>query len=271
MIWEFVAYAGIGCLIGFFAGLLGIGGGLIGVPLLIFVLSAKFHDFHYIVQMAVATSLSIIVMTSISSFLTHAKGGRVLWRIAACMLAGAVVGVPTVAFLAQYIPAIALQSFLVLFMLYHSRHMFIKRHSDTPITPDTAFPKPPWLAAMGVFVGGTSALFGVGAGAISVPYLSRRGVSLSNAIGTSAFMGCPLALLGAASYVFNGLGRDGLPEYAWGYVYLPAFACVAVFSMMFAIVGARMTTRLPELLLRRVFGVLLLVLALQMIRQMLQA
>ena len=272
MAWELLFYAGIGSLAGFFAGLLGIGGGLIAVPLLIFFLAAKFPDFPYVVQMAVATSLATITMTSISSFLTHAKGGRVRWRIAIFMLSGAFFGVPTMAFLAQYTPAVALQVFLVLFMLHHSRHMlFAKRHTDNLAMPRTP-PEPYWLAVMGFFVGGMSALLGVGAGALSVPYLFRRGVALPVAIGTSAFMGCILAFFGASNYIFNGRGLESLPEYAWGYVYLPAVACISVFSMMFAFIGARLTAHLPELLLRRILGVLLLALAVKAIQQiMLQA
>ena len=109
---------------GFFAGLLGIGGGLIIVPLLIILLTEKFSD-AYAVQMSVATSLAVIVVTAVPSFLTHAKGGRVFWRIAAWMLTGACVGAPLVAIVAQHIPGKIVQGFLILFMLHHSCICFL--------------------------------------------------------------------------------------------------------------------------------------------------
>ena len=267
MAWELLFYAGIGSLAGFFAGLLGIGGGLIAVPLLIFFLAAKFPDFPYVVQMAVATSLATITMTSISSFLTHAKGGRVRWRIAIFMLSGAFFGVPLVAIVAQHIPGKIVQGFLILFMLHHSWHLFFNRRS--PVSAASLQLSAPLLAAMGSFVGGMSALLGIGAGALSVPFLSRRGIALPIAIGTAAFMGFPLAFFGAASYIIGGWGNELLPEGTWGYVFPPAFLGIAVFSMAFAVIGARMTARLPEHILRRVFGALLLVLAGRMLWQLL--
>ena len=113
---------------GFFCRSFGIGGGLIIVPLLIILLTEKFSD-AYAVQMSVATSLAVIVVTAVPSFLTHAKGGRVFWRIAAWMLTGACVGAPLVAIVAQHIPGKIVQGFLILFMLHHSWHLFFNRRS----------------------------------------------------------------------------------------------------------------------------------------------
>ena len=153
MVWELLFYAGIGSLAGFFAGLLGIGGGLIIVPLLIILLTEKFSD-AYAVQMSVATSLAVIVVTAVPSFLTHAKGGRVFWRIAAWMLTGACVGAPLVAIVAQHIPGKIVQGFLILFMLHHSWHLFFNRRS--PVSAASLQLSAPLLAAMGSFVGGMS-------------------------------------------------------------------------------------------------------------------
>ncbi|WOV91860.1 MAG: sulfite exporter TauE/SafE family protein [Candidatus Zeuxoniibacter abyssi] len=266
MVWELLFYAGIGSLAGFFAGLLGIGGGLIIVPLLIILLDGKLSD-AYAVQMSVATSLAVIVVTAVPSFLTHAKGGRVFWRIAAWMLTGACVGAPLVAIVAQHIPGKIVQGFLILFMLHHSWHLFFNRRS--PVSAASLQLSAPLLAAMGSFVGGMSALLGIGAGALSVPFLSRRGIALPIAIGTAAFMGFPLAFFAHAGYIIGGWGNELLPEGTWGYVFFPAFWGIAVFSMAFAVIGARITARLPEHILRRVFGALLLVLAGRMLWQLL--
>ena len=251
---------------GFFCRSFGIGGGLIIVPLLIILLTEKFSD-AYAVQMSVATSLAVIVVTAVPSFLTHAKGGRVFWRIAAWMLTGACVGAPLVAIVAQHIPGKIVQGFLILFMLHHSWHLFFNRRS--PVSAASLQLSAPLLAAMGSFVGGMSALLGIGAGALSVPFLSRRGIALPIAIGTAAFMGFPLAFFGAAGYIIGGWGNELLPEGTWGYVFFPAFWGIAVFSMAFAVIGARITARLPEHILRRVFGALLLVLAGRMLWQLL--
>ena len=204
MVWELLFYAGIGSLAGFFAGLLGIGGGLIIVPLLIILLTEKFSD-AYAVQMSVATSLAVIVVTAVPSFLTHAKGGRVFWRIAAWMLTGACVGAPLVAIVAQHIPGKIVQGFLILFMLHHSWHLFFNRRS--PVSAASLQLSAPLLAAMGSFVGGMSALLGIGAGALSVPFLSRRGIALPIAIGTAAFMGFPLGVFLAPPVISSAGGE----------------------------------------------------------------
>lgn len=121
------------------------------------------------------------------------------------------------------------------------------------------------LSGAGFGIGGISALVAIGGGSLTVPFLTWCNVRLPQAIGTSAAVGLPIALAGALGYLINGWGTAGLPDAAWGYVYLPALLLMAPFSILTAPLGARLAHRLPVALLKRVFAVMLMLLALQML------
>ncbi|MGB0957196.1 MAG: sulfite exporter TauE/SafE family protein, partial [Litorivicinus sp.] len=122
-----------------------------------------------------------------------------------------------------------------------------------------ALPAGPYVVAAGSGIGWVSSLFGIGGGAMSVPYLILHNVDAKRAVGTSAAGGLPIALMGAATYLLAGWGTPGLPDWALGYIYLPAFLSIVVLSIPFAQLGANVASRLSSVAIKRVFAAFLLV------------
>ena len=256
---DWALFAAVGAAAGFFAGLLGTGGGAIMTPLLIIFLEDALPPEH-LPQAAAASSMAVIVLNSLPSVFTHARRGAVDWRLGGWMAAGAAGGALLSSGAAQWIPAPALIIALALFFLHIARQMFFPppvREGNKKISPRTA-------ATAGTLIGAVSALFGIGGGSMSVPFLSGRGVAVKRAIGTSAFVGSPLAMFAVAGYALGG-GGAAMPPWSVGYVYLPAVAAVAIFSMLFAALGARATAKLSDQLLRRIFGAVVALLSLRLL------
>ena len=255
---DILSFAAIGALSGFFAGLLGIGGGAIITPMLIVICADKLPPLH-LTHIAIATSLAVIAATAIPSAFVHAKNSAVVWAIAVPMGATAAVAAPLAAVLISHIPGAVLNGILIIFFLRVSYRMF------------RAAPPPPlrWAVApplAGAGIGGLSALLGIGGGMLTVPYLTARGVDFHRAVGTSAFIGAPLALCAAGGYIAAPVAD--LSPNMWGYVFLPAAFGIAVVSTVFATIGARLTGKLPVLLLRRIFAGVMLASALQLLGKM---
>lgn len=253
---DFAAFAAIGAVAGFFAGLLGIGGGAIMTPMLIIALEDVFPP-ENVAHAAIASSLAAISLTTLPSAWTHARNGAVDWRAGMLLASGAVFGALLCARLAHHIPGGWLVLFLALFLLRVSWRMF----RPVPLSANAGgFSPPRFLPAVGGAVGGVSSLLGIGGGVFYTPLLTGRGMPVKRAIGTSAFINSPLAFSAAAGYVIGGWANDSPPA-SLGYVYLPATGGIAAFSMIFAFVGASLTAKLPDRILRRVFGAMAALLA----------
>lgn len=255
------AYLGIGAAVGFLAGLLGIGGGMVMVPMLFFVLSAKGFPVEHLMHFALGTGLATIAFTSLSSVRAHHRHGGVDWRVARAMAPGIVAGSLGAAFAAGYIPTRPLAVFFTVFMFYASAQMFFERR---PV-PTRRLPGTAGLFAVGAGIGGVSAILAAGGAFLSIPLLVRCNVPLRRAIGTAAANGFPIAVAGTVGYVIQGLRVPGLPEWTLGYVYLPALALIVAASIPVAPLGARLAHRLPVRRLRVVFSLMLLALALRML------
>ena len=264
---EFLIYAGIGILAGFFAGLLGIGGGALIGPLLISVFVMLLHfDPSYATHLAIGTALGVIVFTAPISAFTHAQSGNVQWRIAKPLavgvLVGAYLGVEIAVLLSPFVIKIA----LAVFLLANAAQLFRSAKSSKTAAAEkqSSGIRPPELLFFAVIIGVISSVAGIGGGILTVPYLARRGIGIKQAIGTSSFIGFPLALAASGAYIFRGWDNTALPENAWGYVYMPAVIGIAAFSIVSAYAGARMTAKLPTATLRHIFALLLIVVATQL-------
>ncbi len=255
-----VMYALAGGVAGILAGLLGIGGGLVIVPMLVFCLGLQGLDSPQIMQIALATSMASIMFTAVSSFMAHHRRGAVAWDIVRRIVPGILVGTLAGSFLASSVPSDWLKGFFVLFLLYVSTQMF----KPARITSSRPLPGRAGMFGAGGTIGVFSALVGIGGGTLSVPFMAWHGVELHRAIGTSAAIGFPIAIAGSIGYVYNGLGVGGLPAGSLGFVYLPALAGIVLVSVLTAPLGVRLAHKLPVARLRRVFAVLLLVVALKM-------
>lgn len=257
---EWLAYLALGLFAGFVAGLLGVGGGLIIVPVLVFIFTAHHFPDAYVVHLALGTSLASIVFTSISSFRAHHAHGAVDWKVWREVTPGIVTGTLLGSVLAAYLSTQFLKIFFVLFLFYVGTQMLL----DIKPKASRQLPGLSGMFAAGNVIGSVSSLVGIGGGTLSVPFMTWCNVQLHRAIGTSSAIGFPIAVAGAVGYVANGWAVPGLPEHSIGFVYWPALAAIAVASVLTAPLGAKMAHRLPVKKLKKIFAVLLYTLGIRM-------
>ena len=260
MEWWWV-YLVIGVMVGFLAGLFGIGGGMIMVPMLVFVFTAKGFPAEHMMHLSLATSMASIVFTSLSSVRAHHRHGAVDWRVARAMAPGIVVGALAATLIAGFVPTRPLAIFFTGFMFYAAMQMFV----EIKPKPSRQLPAAAGLFGVGAGIGALSSVLAAGGAFLSIPFLAWCNVPLKRAIGTAAANGFPIAVAGTTGYVLNGLRVDGLPEGCLGFVYLPALAIIVLASMPAAPLGARLAHRLPVRRLRVVFALMLLAIALRML------
>jgi uncharacterized protein len=247
------AYLGTGIAVGFLAGLLGIGGGAIAVPLLVWAFGAQALPAEHVMRLALGTSMAVIFFTSLASMRAHAKRDAVDWGIVRAMAPGILAGSFGAALGAAYIPTRALAVIFTVLAFYAAVQMLFEFRP----APSRALPGPAGLFGAGAGIGVASSLFAAGGAFLTVPFLAWCNVPIRRAIGTAAGNGFPIALAGTAGYVIQGLRADGLPTGAIGYVYLPALALIVLASMSMAPLGARTAYRLPVKTLRTVFAILI--------------
>lgn len=248
------AYLVLGAFAGTVAGLLGVGGGLIIVPVLAALFRHQGMESAIIMHLAVGTSLATIVVTSISSVYSHHKHGAVLWKVFWRLTPGIVIGAWAGAWLASQLPTRELRYIFGVFEWLVALQMIF--NIKPPATQ--TLPRSLGLATAGGCIGVVSAVVGIGGGTLTVPFLSWCRISIHNAIATSAACGLPIALSGGIGFMFTGSAHQSLPAYATGFVYWPAFAGIVAASATFAPLGARLAHRLSVKKLRSVFAVFLL-------------
>jgi len=251
---ELGLYLGLGAIVGFFAGLLGIGGGIIIVSSLALSFAASGYPPQFVMHMAIGTSLAAIMAGAWSSFRTHHRHGAVDWAIVKAMTPGLLAGVLGGVFIARLASTAFLKYFFLAFLLVLITTMAL----DIRPKPSRDLPGRGGLTAMALFIGCVSSLFGGGAAAIGVPFFTWCNVSTHRAIGTCAAMGFPLAIAGTAGYAVAGWNAANLPPWSMGFVYLPAFLGISATSVLVAPYGARLAHRLQGATLRRIFAVFLL-------------
>jgi len=247
----------LGCVSGFLAGLLGIGGGMLLVPALTFLASAQGFAPDYVVKMAVATSLATILFTSLSSVRAHHKRGAVRWEVVRLLAPGIVVGSLLGAQIARLLSTQVLALVFAAFVTYSAVQMFI----DKKPKPIRQLPQGAGMFGTGGVIGTLSSLVGAGGGFISVPFMAWCNVPIHTAVATSSALGFPIALAGTVGYVLAGWNLQGAPAGSMGYLYLPALALIAATSVLFAPLGAAAAHKLNVQQLKRAFAVLLFVLA----------
>ncbi len=256
LLFVVASYLALGALAGTLAGLFGIGGGLIIVPVLIFSFGAQGVSAEVAAHLAVGTSLATIVFTSLSSIRSHHQRNAVRWEIFRPMAVGIVVGAVVGAWSASLLSGPALELVIGVFVIA----VAIKMLAGADPKPGRAVPGPVGLTPAGGVIGWASAIFGIGGGTLTVPYLSWCNVRMQQAVGTSAACGLPIAVAGALGNIGTGWNNPNLPEYSLGFIYLPALLGIIPTSVVFARVGAILAHRLDGALLKRIFAVILLVL-----------
>lgn len=261
MLEQLLIYLATGAVSGLLAGLLGVGGGIVIVPALLLTLHLRGIDGSVSMHVAVATSLAIIVLTSISSIRAHHRRGAVQWPVVRRITPGIVIGALSGAALADVLSGDTLRTFFGFFALLLAAYLGLAR----PPEPHRALPGASGMHLAGLLIGSISALVGIGGGSLSVPFLVWHNVPVRKAVATAASIGLPIALGGAFGFAVTGIGAAGVPPYSLGYIDLAACLLVSLSSVPMAPLGARLAHAIDPLHLRRVFAVLLLVIGVRML------
>lgn len=258
---EFLLYFIAGAGAGILSGLLGVGGGTVIVPMLVFIFTSLAFPGQHIMHIALGTSLATIIVTSISSARAHHRKQNVHWSVVRLIAPGIIIGTLLGAALASELDTTVLKCIFAVFMLLIATQMAL---NFTPAA-HRQLPGKLGTASMGGLIGIVASLVGIGGGSLSVPFLIYCNFNARHAIGTSAAIGLPIAVAGATGFIITGLAEGNLPPYSLGYIYLPAFLGIALTSMLAAPLGAYLAHRLPVAVLKKLFALLLYVVGLKML------
>lgn len=262
---TFLLYLVLGVFSGVLAGLFGIGGGLIIVPVLVYSFTAQGLDPNVLTHMAVGTSLATIVFTSINSIAGHQKRGAINWYLVRWITVGVLVGAVVGGRVASLLPGADLQLVIGVFAICMAIQLYFGLGTKNTAGEPFREPSKLWLSISGTVVGCASALFGIGGGSLTVPLLSWRRLPMQQAVGTSAACGMPIAIFGALSFIYFGWGEANRPPHSFGFIYLPALVGIAVTSMFSAGIGVKLAHKLSPVMLKKLFAVLLLCVGLNFI------
>lgn len=257
---TFVIYLLLGAFAGTIAGLLGVGGGLIIVPVLVYLFTRQQLEPDVMVHLAIGTSLATIVFTAMSSVRAHHRRGAVHWDVFWKITPGIVLGALLGSVIAEWMPAQVLRRFFAIFEWLVAAQLLVGLRPRPGRKP----PRFAGMAAVGGVIGCISSIVGIGGGSLTVPFLVWCNLRIQEAVATSSACALPIAIAGAAGFVMTGWGSPQLPAASLGYVYLPAFLGIVPASVLFAPVGAWLAHRLPAAALRQFFAIFLVVLGIYM-------
>jgi len=254
----------LGAFAGFLAGLLGIGGGMLMVPFVTYLVSSHGVEPAHAVKMAIATSMSTILFTSVSSLRAHHKRGAVRWDLVRGIAPGIVVG-SLLAGAAAFavIKGTLLAVLFAVFVAFSATQLLLDRKPAA----SRSMPRWPGQAAVGSLIGFLSGLLGAGGAFISVPFMTWCNVPIHNAVATSAALGLPIALASTVGYVIGGFSLPPALPGAVGYLYLPALLLIASTSVLTAPLGARLAHAMDVARLKKVFALMLYGLAAYMLHK----
>lgn len=250
----------LGSLVGFLAGLLGIGGGLLVVPALAYLLPLLGVEYSIVMPMALGTSLAAIVVTSSSAAYAHHRNSNIPWHLAKPLMVMVSLGALMGAFIADFMSTQALKLFFAIVVILLASYMLISIAKPKEKT----LPSTLTLQVISWITGIVASLMGMAGGAILVPVLTYYGMSIRHAIGIATICGVLVALFGSLGYVFIGFSQPLLPKWSAGYVYLPALIGIVISSSFFAPVGVKYASKLPVKTLKKGFAVFLILVAINM-------
>lgn len=256
-----LALAGCGLFSGLVAGLFGIGGGAVIVPVLIILFESLGFD-ETASHVAIATSLATIILTSARSVMAHHERGAVDWQLIRAWTPWIVIGAIAGQLVAGQLSATALKGFFGVMAYLLAAQLFFGR-PGWKLADD--LPGGAGRAGLGSLIGALSALMGIGGGTFGVSLMTICGRAIHQAVATAAGFGIAIGLPSAITAVFVGWGREGLPPFSLGHVNLAAFALISIFTVTMAPVGARLAHSLDAGLLKKLFAILLAIVATKMV------
>jgi uncharacterized membrane protein YfcA len=256
MLVELLAYLLVGSFAGILAGMFGVGGGIIIVPVLVFVFSFLGFEDLYLVHIAIGTSLATIFFTGISSTRSHYLKGsidaKVFFPIAMGISFGAILG----AFIASSLDGdmlrkiIGIFAFLIAIQMMFNQNRNVKKSTNQIVSMLT-----------GVGIGSASSVLGIGGGSFTVPFFKYNGIDMKTSIGTAAACGIPIAFFGSLSFITIGLNEEGLPPLALGFIYMPAMFLISLASVFTASIGAGMAHAISDKILTILFSTLMILIS----------
>ena len=262
---EYLLYLTTGLITGLLSGLLGVGGGLVMVPILSFIFIYLGFNVAFIMHMALGTSLAVIMVTSIASSRAHHKYQNVDWNIVKNIAFGIVLGAFLGSLVAAKFDTALLKGLFIVYVFLVALQIL----SDYAPNPARILPARAALNCVGAIIGWVSSFVGIGGGTLSVPFLIYCNVDAKRAIGTSSAIGLPIAIAGALGYMVSGLRVANLPSHSIGFIYLPAFIIIALASLISAPVGALLVQKLSVKKLKKIFALLLIIIGLNMLHGLL--
>lgn len=261
MILYFLLVLLLGAMAAFFSGLLGIGGGIFYVPGLDAVYAHAGILPSVAMHLALGTSTCVNIFNASINLYRHSKHQPINWGVAKPLIPTLVLGAFAGGYVAGYLPANLLKIlFAVMLMLIGLRFAFRSHHQSTRPLPGKKF-----MAGSGLVIGLIASINGLGGGVIMVPFLSRYNLQMREIVAISAACILPQSLFGTMGYVISGWGKAELPAYSLGYVYWPVAIPLVIMSLIFAPIGVRLVHNLPQSVVRRVFGALLIVICTYML------
>lgn len=261
MVEAILIYMGLGLGTGLLAGMLGIGGGSVIVPALVYIFAGQHLLPGPAMKLAIGTSLGSILFTSLAATRAQQKRRAIDWPVAATLGLASLVGSFVSGYFAGFLPGTLLKMIFGVFLGLVSLQLL----ADWRPAAHWRLPARPALFGIGVGIGALSAVLGIGGGSLTVPFLTACNVEMRRAIAISSTLGVPIALFGATGFVLSGQHRVGLPPGSFGYIYLPALAGLTAAAMLVVPAGVSLAHHLPVSRLKRAFGALLLLVSVQML------
>ncbi len=257
---EIISLLIVGVFVGIIAGLLGVGGGVIIVPVIVWLYHTTFPS-DYLMQIALGTSLATIVATSLSAIYAHQRHQAILWKVVWQLTPGIIFGALLGAWVADNLSSHILHRVFAIFLFIIAAQMGFGK----PPAPHRQLPGNFGMNLVSSVIGMVSSLLGIGGGSLTVPFLTWCNISIRNAVATSSACGFPVAVAGTIGFIFNGFNVPNLPEGSIGYIYLPAFLAIVPTSLLFAPVGARLAHTLPTIVVKRFAAVFLAIVGAKML------
>jgi len=256
-----LAFLLLGSVVGFIAGLLGVGGGGIMVPVLTVIFLQQGGHIDAVMHLALGTSMASIIVTSLSSLLAHQKHNAINWKIVKLMSIGVIIGTFSSTFLASYLSSLYLAMFFTAFMSYIAVKMLFKKQADNVVNDVNNSS----LLFTSTGIGAISALVSIGGGSLTVPYLTSKNIDIKKAIATSAALGLPISLAGTLGFLINGWHSNFDYNHSFGFIYLPAVFFISMTSFITVPYGAKLAQYLPVTILKKIFAFLLISLSVKML------
>lgn len=261
MLTFFIAYLICGIVVGFIAGLFGIGGGIIGIPALLILFNLQNIPQAISMHMAIGTLLAVGIVMSAASVYTHHQNGTIIFLVFKKVFLGTIVGSIMGIMISNHLHSYYLQKLFGLFLTILAVQMLIK----IEFNPGRQLPGRKILFLISAVIGTIGGMLGLGGGALMVPYFHWHGIPIRNAIATSSLCVLPILLIGTCGYMLFDVQFVNADVWHCGFIYWPAFFSLSMTGVLFAPIGAKVAYRISTILLKRAFSFVLITMGLGML------